>query len=92
MNDELLPLEEIPTRVKAFARLWAMKFSIANPTWRDGEVHEDAFHSYRNYDLNLVCEDGKLMVVAYALQEDEFGNTVMNPSRFVRLIQKGEYK
>jgi hypothetical protein len=82
-------LEVIPRRVKAFGRLWAVKFIATNPNWRKGKTHEDEWHSFDGYDINLWCEDGYLSVCAYAEYEDEDGFTNTDYSGFAYLVRKG---
>ena len=88
--NSIVPLTKIPTRTKAFARLWAMKFIAQNPTWRDGETYEDTWHAFGDYDLNLYCEDGYLSVSAYPMHKGEDGFMETDHSRFVHLVVKGE--
>ena len=83
-------LENLPRRVKAFGRLWAIKFMVANPNWQDGEVYEDAWYGFADYDLNLWCEDGSLSVCAYATYKDEDGSVQTDTDEFVYLVRKGE--
>ena len=93
MSKHIAPLNEIPTRVKAFGRLWAMKFVAQNPDWREGEAFEDAWHAFGGYDLNLYCEDGYLSVCAYAMFKngyDEFLST--DHDDFVYLVRKGDIR
>jgi hypothetical protein len=82
-------LEIIPTKVKAFGRLWAIKFIATNPRWQHGDAYIDEWHSFGGYDLNLWCEDGYLSVCAYAEYEDEDGFTNTDHSNFVYLVRKG---
>lgn len=89
MSEYIAPLNEIPTRVKAFGRLWAMKFMAQNPNWQEGEAYEDAWHAFGGYDLNLYCEDGYLSVCAYPLYKEEDGTLSADHSNFVYLTQKG---
>ena len=83
-------LENLPRRVKAFGRLWAIKFTIAHPNWKDGEVHEDSWHDFGGYDINLYCEDGYLSVCAYATRKNDDGSVQTNTDEFVYLVRKGE--
>jgi hypothetical protein len=80
-------LEIIPRRVKAFGRLWAIKFIATNPRWQHGDAHIDEWYSFGDYDLNLWCEDGYLSVCAYAEYEDEDGFTNTDHSDFVYLVR-----
>lgn len=87
-----LTVEQIPRRIKAFGRLWSIKFTLANPNWRNGDTYEDEWHSYDDYDLNLYCEDGYLSVCAYSTYEDEGGYTVTDHSQYVYLVRKGNIR
>jgi hypothetical protein len=82
-------LTAIPTRAKAFGKLWAIKFIVMNPTWRDGETYEDEWHSFGDYDFNLYCEEGYLSVCAYSIYEDENGFINTDYRDFVHIVRKG---
>jgi hypothetical protein len=83
-------LEIIPRRVKAFGRLWAVKFIATHPRWKTGDPSfEDEWHSFGDYDINLYCDDGYLSVCAYAMYEDEDGFMNTDHSNYVYLVRKG---
>jgi hypothetical protein len=81
-------LTNIPRKAKAFGRLWAIKFMVSNPTWRDGETHHDAWHSFGDYDFNIYCEDGYLSVCAYAMHMGEDGFFETDYDDFVYIVRK----
>lgn len=81
-------LENIPRKARAFGRLWAIKFMATHPNWRNGEVHEDAWHSYGDYDFNLYCEDGYLSVCAYVMYEDADGFWTTDYSNHTYIVRK----
>lgn len=71
MTELVRPLDAMPLRVKAFARLWAMKWIAKHPDWADsGGTYDDHWYQFGDYDINLWCEDGRLRVSAYALYKD----------------------
>lgn len=78
---------EVPRNVRAFGRLWASKFILAHPNWKNGEVYEDAFRQFGDYDLNLWCEDGQLSVCAYPIRTTEDG-TQADYSKFTYIVRK----
>lgn len=81
-------LNNIPRKAKAFGRLWATKFILANPNWRN-DGYQDEWHAFGDYDFNLYCEDGYLSVCAYAMYEDEDGFMNTDHSDFVYIVRKG---
>jgi hypothetical protein len=83
-------LINIPRRAKAFGRLWAIKFMVTNPTWRDGDTQHDEWHAFGDYDFNLYCEDGYLSVCAYAMHMGEDGFFETDHDDFVYIVQKGD--
>lgn len=70
MTELVRPLDAMPLRVKAFARLWAMRAMAKYPNWGDGGVCIDEWRQVGDYDLNLWIEDSRLRVSAYALFKD----------------------
>lgn len=82
-------LTTIPTRAKAFGKLWAIKFIVSHPTWANGDTHHDEWHSFGGYDFNLYCEDGYLSVCAYSVYKDEDGFVNTDTSDFVYVVRKG---
>ena len=92
MTTTSLTTNEIPRRVKAFARLWSIKYTIANPKWRDGDAWEDSWYSFEGYDINLWCEDGYLSVCAYPETQHEDGFTMTDHSQYVYLVRKGNIR
>jgi|APGre2960657404_1045060.scaffolds.fasta_scaffold104555_2 hypothetical protein len=87
--EHIAPLNKIPRRTKAFARLWATKFIVEHPTWHNGETGEDTWYCFGDYDINLYCDDGYLSVCAYPLYKDENGSITTDNSNFVYLVRKG---
>lgn len=83
------PLDMMPLRVKAFGRLWAVKWMAENYGWASGEIEDDHWYQYENYDLNLWCEDGRLRVSAYATFKDEDGDTTTDCSEWVTIVDRG---
>jgi hypothetical protein len=83
--------ENIPRRVKAFARLWALKFIALNPKWQDGDAWIDEWHAFGGFDINIYCEEGYLSVCVYGLFEDEFGNMNTDHCDFICIVKKGNY-
>lgn len=78
----------IPRRVKAFGRLWASKFMLANPDWKTGKVYEDDWCSFGDFDLNLWCEDGYLSVCAYLMHEDADGFMTTDYNKHTCVVRK----
>lgn len=81
-------LDEMPRRVKAFGKLWAMKFIATHPNWKKGEAYTDEWYDFMGYDLNLWCEDGYLSVCAYATFEVG-GLTLTDTSDFTYIVRMG---
>ena len=81
---------QIPRRVKAFGRLWAIKYMTNHPFWYRGDDYCDAWYAYGDYDLNFYCEDGELSVCAYPMTMGEDGFMVTDHSQFTYIVRKGQ--
>lgn len=79
---------QIPRRVKALARLLALRFEIRYPLWRSEDISEDYWHAIDGYDVNLWCEDGELQVSAYSTFVNDEGFVETDYSNYVRLITR----
>lgn len=90
MDNSTINRTDIPRKVRAFGRLWAIKYIAKNPNWRSGEAYEDEWHAFGGYDLNLWCEDGYLSVCAYPTYEDKEGFINTDHSNFAYIVQKGK--
>lgn len=88
MDNSTIDRTDIPKKVRAFGRLWAIKFITQNPNWRNGEAYEDEWHAFGDYDLNLWCEDGYLSVCAYPMHEGEDGFMETDHSNFAYIVRK----
>lgn len=87
MNELVRPLDAIPMRVKAYARLMAIKAMAKYPEWGEGGICIDEWRQVGDYDLNLWIEDSRLSVSAYALYKDhEELNT--DHSDYVTLVDR----
>ncbi len=53
----------VPTKVKVFGKMWALKYILTHPNWKN--EYEDTWTSFSNYDINLYVEEGYLSVCAY---------------------------
>ena len=80
----------IPNTTRAFAKLWAFKFIITNPKWRDGDTFIDEWRAVGDYDINLYCEDGYLSVCAYSMTIGDDGFMERDNSQFIYIVRKGQ--
>lgn len=83
------PLEDINTGVRMFAQLMAIRWAGENPDWVSGDIEEDYWHHYGDYDLNLWCKNGLLRVSAYPTYKDERGDTATDCSSWVTIVNRG---
>lgn len=89
MITHIKPLDAIPTRVKAFARLWAMKTIAQHPDWKSGDLEIDEWYDFSDYDINLWVSEGYLSVCVYPTFDDDDGWRATDHSNFVKVVQRG---
>lgn len=89
MSKTLTTVDNIPDKVIGFAEAWAMMFVDGNKNWRTRDFFEDTWHYFEGFDLNLLCEGGRLTICAYPSNQDDNGSITTNYSDFTVIFTKG---